>query len=127
MINVEIKAREACVVPSHTAAEGTNDFGFSSPSHIPYTGSSLVSGLLSVHRENRKFKNGGSKGRSLVGSGRKCVFSDGDHWSDKCRIASDVQARKDLLKKGNRCFMCLKTDHISQNCQKTKPCFYCKK
>ena len=59
-------------------------------------------------------------------SGRKCVFCDGDHWWDKGRIASDVQARKDLLKKGNRCFMCLKIDHISQNCQKTKPCFYCK-
>ena len=32
MINAELKAREACVVPSHTAAEGKNDFGFSSPS-----------------------------------------------------------------------------------------------
>ena len=51
----------------------------------------------------------------------------GDHWSDKCRIVSDVQARKDLLKKGNHYFMCLKTDHISRNYQKTKPCFYCKK
>ena len=23
----------------------------------------------------------------------------------------------------NRCFICLETDHISQNWQKTKPCF----
>ena len=82
----------------------------------------------SVHRESKKFKKGGSKGHSLKGSGRKCVFfSDGDHWSDKCRVALDVQAKKDLLKKGNRCFMCVNTDHISRNCQKTKPCFYCKK
>ena len=86
-----------------------------------------MSGSSSVHRENRKFKKGGSKSHSLEGNGRKCVFCDGDHWSNKCRIVSDVQARKDLLKKGNRCFMCLKTDHISRNCQKTKPCFYCKK
>ena len=93
----------------------------------PYAGSSLVSGSSSVHRENRKFKNGGSKSHSLEGSGRKCVFCDGNHWSDKCRIVSDVQTRKELLKKGNHCFMCLKTDHISRNCQKTKPCFYCKK
>ena len=88
----------------------------------PYAGSSLVSGSSSVHRENRKFKNGGSKSHSLEGSGRKCVFCDGNHWSNKCRIVS-----KELLKKGNYCFMCLKTDHISRNCQKTKPCFYCKK
>ena len=57
LINVELKDREACVVvPSHTVAEVKNDFGFSSPSHSPYTGSSLVSGSSSVHRENRKLK-----------------------------------------------------------------------
>ena len=98
---------------------GKNSFGFISPSHTPYTSSSLVSGSSSVHRENRKFKKGGSKGHSLESSGMKCVFCDRDHWSDNCRIVSD---RKDLLKKGNR-FMCLKTDHISRNCQKAKPCF----
>ena len=36
LINVELKAREACVVPSHTAAEGKNDFRLSSPSHTRY-------------------------------------------------------------------------------------------
>ena len=55
------------------------------------------------------------------------VFCDGDHLSDKCRIVLDVQARKDLLRKKDRCFMCLKTDFISRNSQKTKPCFYRKK
>ena len=112
-INVELKAREAYVVSSHTTDKGKNDFVFSSPFHTPCTGSSSVSGSSSVHRENRKFKKGGSKGHLLEDSGRKCVSCDGDHWSDKCQIVSDVQARKDLLKKGNRCFMFLKTDHIS--------------
>ena len=41
-IGTSLKAREACVVPSHTAAEGKNDFRFSSPSHTQYTSSSLV-------------------------------------------------------------------------------------
>ena len=44
LINVELKVREAFVLPSHTAAEAKNDFGFSSPSHTPYIISSLVSG-----------------------------------------------------------------------------------
>ena len=86
-----------------------------------------MSGSSSVHRENRKFKKGDSKGHLFEGSGRKCVFCDEDHWWDECRIVSDLQARKDFLKNGNRCFMCLKTDPISRNCQNTKPCFYCKK
>ena len=54
LINVESKTHEACVVSSHTAVEGRNDFAFNSPSHTPYTGSSLVSGSLSVHREKWK-------------------------------------------------------------------------
>ena len=52
-------------------------------------------------------------------------FYDEDHWSDKCRIASDVQARKDLLKKRKQLLHV--SENISRNCQKTKPCFYCKK
>ena len=128
LVNVELKAREACVVSSHITAEGKNDFGFSSPSHSPYMGSSLVSGTSSVHRENMKFKKGGSKRHSLEASGRKCFsFCTENHWSDKCRVVSDVQARKDFLKNGNPCFICLKINHISRNYQKTKPCFYCKK
>ena len=58
LLNFELKAREAYLLPSHTTAEGKNDFKFSSPSHTSYTSSSLLSGSLSVHRENRKFKSG---------------------------------------------------------------------
>ena len=116
LINVELKAREGGFLPSHSATEGKNDFGFSSPSYTPYTGSSLVSGSSSLHRQNRKFRKWVSKGYSIEGSGKKYVFCDGGHWSDKCRIVSNVQARKDLLKNENRCFMCLKTDHTSGNC-----------
>ena len=28
------------------------------------------------------------------------------------------------MKKGKRCFLCLKPDHLSHNCTKTKPCYY---
>ena len=70
LINVELKALEAYVVPSHsTAKEDKNGFEFSSPSHTPYTGLSLVSGSSSVHRENREFKKWGIKVHSLEGSG----------------------------------------------------------
>ena len=76
LIKAELKDREAYVVPSHSATDGKNDFGFCIPSHTPYIGSSLVSDSSSVNREKKKFKKGGSKGHSLEGSGRKCVFWD---------------------------------------------------
>ena len=122
LINVELKAREALLVPSHTKVEGKNDLGLP---YSPFTGSSLYTGVST--NSDRKSHEMGSKGGSSEGFKRKCVFCEGNHWSDKCNVVTDVQARKDMLKKANRCFMCLKTDHISRNCQKTKPCFYCKK
>ena len=76
LIKAELKDREAYVVPSHSATDGKNDFGFCIPSHTPYIGSSLVSDSSSVNREKKKFKKGGSKCHLLEGSGRKCVFWD---------------------------------------------------
>ena len=59
-------------------------------------------------------------------SGRnRCIFCRGNHWSDKCSV-TDFQAKKDFSKKEKRCFFCLKPDHLSRNCTKTKPCYYCK-
>ena len=36
-----------------------------------------------------------------------CVFCREPHWSDKCTVISDAQARKNFLRKGGRCFLCL--------------------
>ena len=84
LISVEIKDHKPCILPSHTAAEGKNDFGFSSSSHTSYTGSSLVSGSSSVHRESRKFKKEVVKATHWRVVAGNVFFCDGDHWSDKC-------------------------------------------
>ena len=39
---------------------------------------------------------------------------------------SEPEARKEYLRKGNRCFLCLNQSHISRNCSETKTCYYCK-
>ena len=41
-------------------------------------------------------------------------------------MIADPEARKEFLKKGKRCFLCLNVDHVSRNCTKSKSCFYCK-
>ena len=50
-----LKARETCVVQSHTPVEDKNGFVFSSPFRTPYTDSFLVSWQSSFYRENKKF------------------------------------------------------------------------
>ena len=115
LINLELRARETCTVLEKTEG-GKNSAHFDS--ELPYTGSSLHSGS---HRS--RFQSGNP---SKSGGNIKCIFCRGNHWSDKCNVISDFEARKDFLKKEKICFLCLKPDHLSCNCTKTIPCNYCK-
>ena len=51
----------------------------------------------------------------------RCLFCKAFHWSDKCTVLSDIEARKEFLRKGRRCFLCLREGHLAKNCTKTKP------
>ena len=96
LIRDEIKARESCIAPS-THRDTT-------PS--PSTGFNLFTSNTTPSRQS-------------------CVFCRKPHWSDKCTVISDVDARKEFLKKGGRCFLCLKPNHMTKECHKKKPCYYC--
>ena len=88
LINLELKACETCTVPEKTEG-GKNSAHFDS--ELPYTGSFLHSGS---HRS--RFQSGNpSKSGGII----KCIFCRIDHWSDKCSVISDFEARKDFLKK----------------------------
>ena len=106
LINDEIKAREACFAPN-TSQDGKN-LSFDPPL---FSGASLYSGQKSSQHQIL------------------CVFCKQPHWSDKCPVITDCEARKTYLRKGGRCFLCLKTNHKIQDCDKKKlrACFYCKR
>ena len=53
----------------------------------------------------------------------KCAFCDKPQNS---RTVTKTQARKDILKKTCRCFLCLKSGHIARNCDTKIKCFSCK-
>ena len=58
---------------------------------------------------------------------KKCVFCKcEDHYSDQCRITTHIDKRREILKKGNICFRCLKPGHIKKNCRNNIKCFPCK-
>ena len=104
LINLELRARETCTAPEKTEG-GKNSAHLIQNFHIQ------VHPYIQVHKSGRNIK---------------CLFCRGNHWSDKCSVTSDFQAKKDFSKKEKRCFFCLKPDHLSRNCTKTKPCYYCK-
>ena len=43
----------------------------------------------------------------------------------RCNVITDVKARKSLLLKQGRCFICCKKSHIARDCQSTTRCFKC--
>ena len=101
IINDEIKAREKCVTQNASFNSnrtekniGKENFNTSQPS----TSAALFS--------KNKFVR------------QKCVFCNGNHWSDQCNIVSEITSRKEHLKRTNRCFLCLKENHKLKECQK---------
>ena len=55
-------------------------------------------------------------------------FVDSDeHYNDRCNIVTDIEKRKELLKKNRLCVNCLKGGHQRKNCKVKSKCFKCKK
>ena len=110
LISEELRARESCIIPSNSFNSISNDEkrgGKNNLSHFE----SLASRSTLYSKQTHE---------------NKCVFCRGNHWSDKCKVISEPEARKEYLRKGNRCFLCLNQSHISRNCSKTKTCYCCK-
>ncbi|CAB3979174.1 PREDICTED: uncharacterized protein LOC107346460, partial [Paramuricea clavata] len=55
-----------------------------------------------------------------------CTYCRKAHASFKCDVITNVQARKELLKKEGRCYVCLRKSHLAKDCN-GKSCFKCNK
>ena len=61
------------------------------------------------------------------GSGGKllCVYCKGDHFSAACESFKDAKARKEILRKDGRCFLCLFQGHKVSQCTSKRRCRKC--
>ena len=55
----------------------------------------------------------------------RCVYCTERHFSASCSKVTDINARKDILRRDKRCFMCLKKGHLVDQCDKS--CRNCKR
>ena len=55
----------------------------------------------------------------------KCVYCNERHFSASCNKVTDINVRRDILRRDKRCFMCLKKGHLVDQCDKS--CRNCKR
>ena len=55
----------------------------------------------------------------------KCSYCRGEHFSSECKKVSSSKARKSILQRDGRCFVCLRTGHLSRSCQNKRNCRNC--
>ena len=85
--------------------------------------------VISVSGQQKKShaRDGQPTAASLFtkGSMVSCVYCDQSHPPASCTAVSDIETRKQRLKKAGRCFICLKRFHLGRNCHSTSRCSKC--
>ena len=62
--------------------------------------------------------------RSGDGSGIRCAFCNGEHYSET-KFRKEIQTRKNILIRDKRCFWCLSVGHRANQCPRKKKCRVC--
>ncbi|XP_068707347.1 uncharacterized protein [Montipora foliosa] len=106
-LKTELEARERCTAMKTSGANAnTPRFEqYRSRSKQPHSASALYTG-------SEEFT-------------QQCVFCKKNHKSINCMTITEPKARKTILRRNGRCFVCLKGGHISTNCPSKAKCFNC--
>ena len=63
--------------------------------------------------------------RSGDGSGIRCAFCNGEHYSSACEEVKEIRKRKNILRRDERCCLCLAVGHRVNQCTRKKKCRVC--
>ena len=109
LLNNEISTNEQCLFTSKSIREkrtrANNDEG-----RRPSSGTSLHGALQGAQLPKKDW----------------CVYCKQGHKPWDCEKVVDVAERRELLKKGNRCYNCLGKGHASHQCKSKYRCYHCK-
>ena len=76
------------------------------------------------------FNPGNESTASALLSGNRgelnCLFCKGNHRASECQVVTNIDERREILKKQARCFNCLRRGgHLARNCDTKIQCFKC--
>ena len=115
MLKKEVESREIC---SHMRGKGKGNGG----NGLQDGASGSFDGGSSEVVSEGEFT-----GSTLVNSSQNvsCTYCRRNHPSAQCDVVTDIQARKTLLRKKARCFLCLRGGHIAPRCKSKSKCQKC--
>ena len=105
VIQAEVEAREMSDTMKIQEREGTETTFTPKRGFSPGTANSLFA-------------------RSDDGSGIRCAFCNGEHYSET-KFRKKIQTRKNILIMDKRCFWCLSVGHRANQCPRKKKCRVC--
>ena len=104
---LELEARERCnTIPECSSPKPFENKGTRYRGRQPYSSSTLLSG----------------KGPTPV---PYCSYCAKQHTSASCPIVTDIAARRAILRRKGKCFLCLRSGHIIKHCDSQYKCQKC--
>ncbi|CAB4019970.1 PREDICTED: uncharacterized protein LOC107346460 [Paramuricea clavata] len=72
---------------------------------------------------------GYSSAAALLNNGTPptCTYCKNTHPSAHCNVVTNPNARKQILQKEGRCYICLRKNHVSRGCTSSLKCYHCGK
>ena len=58
-------------------------------------------------------------------SGPSCCYCQQGHSSSNCRVVTQVEVQKQILRSSGRCYTCLRKGHIGRDCRSKGRCARC--
>ena len=55
-----------------------------------------------------------------------CAFCEQNHYHDKCNVVTEIERRKEIVRKNRLCFKCLHVGHPIRKCTSRTRCYRCK-
>jgi transposase InsO family protein len=110
---IEISAREKCFMAM--SSESTLDVEFE---RERFSGSSLTT--VKSQARLKPVKD------VVTLNHEECLFCGQRHRSWQCGIVTNAKARKEIIVKLKKCFICFKSGHVAKDCRSKFFCFHCK-
>ena len=114
LIRKEVEAREAREASEHVKLNDEKKTAQSYPSNTNRNLSSKPStaSALFLRSSNRPTE-------------MRCVYCKNSHYSATCDKVTDVNERKNILRRDRRCFLYLQTNHRIKECRNNRSCHKC--